>query len=68
MEGYLEKRAIRSGKNWKVRYFVLDNKKLSYYKSKSSSDSRPRGEIDITASTQVQESTLRPFCLEISNT
>ena len=34
-EGYLTKRAIRSGRSWKRRYFVATNSSLSYYKSRS---------------------------------
>ena len=45
IEGSLVKRAIKSGMNWKRRYFVLKNGVLTYYKQKNGSI---RGQIHVT--------------------
>jgi len=63
--GYLEKRARKSGRNWKMRYFVLDlttgflrlfeNHKLDHVSTVQILD----------RSFEVQRSGLRPHCIEV---
>jgi hypothetical protein len=46
-EGYLKKRAVKSGRNWKKRWFVLNirERKLMYYKKKGAK--KPLGEFQL---------------------
>jgi hypothetical protein len=46
-EGYLMKRAVKSGRNWKKRWFVLNlrERKLQYYKKKG--HKKPLGEFQL---------------------
>lgn len=60
-EGFLEKRALKGTyvKNWKRRYFRLDNDSLTYYKDKT--DTNSKGEIPIDGTTVVAASTTHKF-------
>ena len=59
MNGYLVKRAMKSGRNWKKRYFVLDSDEntLCYYKKEG--DSNIRGVIPISQDTTVRQSSIQ---------
>jgi len=59
------KRAMKTGRNWKRRYFVLRNTTLCYFKTDQDLNS-PRGEIPITSNTFVKESTYKKFSIELS--
>jgi hypothetical protein len=58
-EGFLIKRAVKTGSNWRKRYMKLyDNAFLGYC---DSSESAPKGLIHISADHFVADSKLRPF-------
>ena len=62
-EGYLMKRAVKTGSNWRKRYMKLyDDSFLGYC---DSSDSAPKGLIHITADHFVADNKLRPFGFHI---
>ena len=63
--GYLIKRAMKSGRNWKKRYFVLDvpSKQLVYYKKPGGA---VRGTITIEASSIARNSSVKPNAFEVS--
>ena len=44
-EGFLTKRALKSGRNWKRRYFALNGAGLAYFKQFG--DKKPRGVISL---------------------
>jgi hypothetical protein len=46
IEGYLLKRAVKSGRNWRRRYFALYGTKLVYWTKRG--DKKPNGEMLIT--------------------
>jgi hypothetical protein len=49
MTGYMHKRAIKSGRNWKRRYFILSQDILSYYEDEFKVlKLNPKGEIKST--------------------
>ena len=50
-QGYLTKRAIKSQKNWRERWFVLQSTTLSWFKREA--DWSPKGCVDIDADSQV---------------
>jgi len=52
-------------KNWKTRWFILQEKKLFYFKKKS--DNKPAGVVDLKMC-QVNPSDKKPFCFEINDT
>ena len=52
-EGYLTKRAIKSGRNWKRRYFVLTKSALWYLKRKGSS--KAKGQFSLEENTVVED-------------
>ena len=52
-EGYLTKRAIKSGRNWKKRYFVLTHTSLWYFKRKG--NSKARGEFRLRPNTVIKD-------------
>jgi hypothetical protein len=63
-EGYLTKRAMKSGRNWKRRFFVLENKKLCYFERFGSATLK--GIFAILPTTTVHlytEFEQRPHCL-----
>lgn len=64
IQGYLVKRTMKSGRNWKRRYFVLEDTTLYYYKS--SMDTKARGEIEITSNTFVKVSYCKLNSMELS--
>ena len=68
MEGYLVKRAMKSGRNWKKRYFILDpaERTLKYFKKQG--DSNIRGVIPISSSTTVRQSSIHVHGLEVKST
>lgn len=57
MEGFLFKRAIKSGRNWRKRYVRLYYDRLDYFSDKK--DEQPRGSIPITAELYVSDSIIR---------
>ena len=62
-EGYLIKRAVKTGSNWRKRYIKLyDDFFLGYC---DSSDSAPKGLIQISADHFVADNKLRPFGFHI---
>ncbi len=63
-EGYLVKRTMKSGRNWKRRYFLLKGTKLMYFRSEG--DARPRGEIIISSDTFVKASHYKLHSMELS--
>ena len=65
MEGYLIKRAMKSGRNWKKRYFVLEegSNQLKYYKKPNGAE---RGTIVIEASSIARNSNIKPNAFEVS--
>mmetsp|Transcript_29279 Transcript_29279/g.47030 ORF Transcript_29279/g.47030 Transcript_29279/m.47030 type:complete len:830 (-) Transcript_29279:37-2526(-) len=70
MQGELVKRAMKSGRNWKKRYFVLKNNALIYYDEKpteaNDKSSHPKGLVEITAKTVVRASPVKKhFAFEI---
>jgi hypothetical protein len=65
MEGFLHKRAVRSGRTWKRRYFVLGDHALTYFKTDDTKQEKPRGEFSITALTTVKPSSAREFGMEM---
>lgn len=69
MEGYLQKRAIRSGRSWKKRFFILNDQMLSYYKTDDiKQEGKPRGEFPITSLSTVKPSSAREFGIEMTCT
>ena len=64
MEGYLIKRAMKSGRNWKKRYFVLDpgTKQLTYFKKPGGA---VRGTIAVEASSIARNSNVKPNAFEV---
>jgi hypothetical protein len=53
--GYMHKRAIKSGRNWKRRYFILSQGVLSYYEDEFKVQKlNPKGEITIDAAATVE--------------
>jgi len=67
MEGFLQKRAVRSGRSWKRRYFVLSDLVLTYYKTDDTKQEKPRGEFPVTALTTVRPSSAREFGMEMAS-
>jgi hypothetical protein len=62
-EGFLIKRAVKTGSNWRKRYMKLyDDAFLGYC---DSSDSAPKGLIHISADHFVADNKLRPFGFHI---
>lgn len=55
MEGYLTKRAMQSGRNWKKRWFVLKNGRIAYYddRVKPGSNDKPKGVMELSPDTVV---------------
>ena len=51
-EGYLIKRAMKSGRNWKKRYFVLRASGVISYCDKAGDP--PKNEIQLTAESTVR--------------
>jgi len=66
MEGFLHKRAVRSGRSWKRRYFVLADSLLSYYKTEDTRQEKARGEFVITGMTTVRPSSAKEFGIEVA--
>jgi hypothetical protein len=66
MDGYMQKRAVRSGRTWKRRYFQLNDFTLTYFKSDDIKQEKPRGEFLITAQTQVKPSSVKEFGIELN--
>lgn len=57
MEGFLYKRATKSGRNWKKRYVKLYYDRMDYYSKRH--DRTPRGTISLTKDFFVADSILR---------
>jgi len=55
MEGYLVKRAMTSGRNWKKRWFVLKGGRISYYEDRPNPNvnEKPKGVMELTPDTIV---------------
>ena len=63
-EGFLTKRALKSGRNWKRRYFALNGCGLAYFKSYG--DKKPKGVIDLTQHSAIRRrEDVHPFAFEI---
>jgi hypothetical protein len=65
IEGWLTKRALKSAKNWDVRYFELYPTALVYYADAESN--YPRGEMKFTEEFFVSDSTLRHNAFQVSD-
>jgi hypothetical protein len=63
LAGYLTKRAVVSGDNWKARWFVLKGPALQYFKDENSPQSK--GEFVLTPDSTVYDTNLRPFAFEV---
>jgi hypothetical protein len=67
-EGWLTKKAIKSGRNWRKRFFVLDGCDLSYYKDGTLK--KQKGTMPLNAKSRVMcgpfASSSRPNLLEIT--
>ena len=64
-EGWLTKRALKSGRNWKKRYFTLRKDGSLTYKERKD-DTKPKGEIQLGAGADVVRSDEEQFCFEIT--
>jgi len=73
MEGFLVKRAMNSGRNWKKRWFVLKGGRISYYEDrpKPGSNERPKGVMELTADTNVlvfkDNQSVKPNTFEVTS-
>lgn len=67
LSGYLHKRAIRNGRTWKRRFFVLTELVLSYYKTDADAltNAKSRGDFPINAQTTIVSSDAKEFAMEI---
>jgi hypothetical protein len=55
MTGYMHKRAIKRGRNWKRRYFILSQDILSYYEDECKVlKLNPKGEIKLDALSTIE--------------
>ena len=73
-EGVLTKRALRSKRNWKLRWFVLQGTlegegagatELRYYKT--AQDARPKGTLDLSGPVRVRAvEAPRPLCIVVT--
>jgi hypothetical protein len=63
MEGFLMKRAVKTGSNWRKRYIKLYQDSFLGYCD--SNDAAPKGLIPITADHFVADNKLRPFGFHI---
>ena len=63
--GYLTKRAVKSGRNWKKRWFILDKDKnvLEYYEKEG--QRKPKGQFELTPETVVSHSDKGDFCFQL---
>jgi hypothetical protein len=65
LQGWLTKLAIKSGRNWDSRYFILYENALVYY---ADSDSQyPRGEMKFDEDFFVADSLIVPYGFQVSN-
>ena len=64
MEGYLEKRARKSGRNWKKRYFQLQAPYLTY---RDAPGKKEKGRLLLSANTKCLDSDIdnKPFVIKI---
>jgi len=62
MEGYLIKRAMKSGRNWKKRYFLLQGNTLNYFKKPNG---QLRGTLMLEASSIARNSNVKPNAFEV---
>jgi len=54
MNGYLLKRAVKSGRNWKRRYFRLQNSTLNYFTDEYAAGKKhPKGTVKLTTGTTI---------------
>ena len=62
--GYLVKRAVNSGRNWKKRYFVLENTTLRYYKKEG--QKKANGEFELTSDSEIADFNIdKRECLQL---
>ena len=63
-EGYLQKRARKSGRNWKKRYFQLQSPYLTY---REAPGKKEKGRLLLTAHAQCTDADIdnKPFVLKI---
>eukprot|EP00941_MAST-03F_sp_MAST-3F-sp1_P005461 g5461.t1 len=65
--GWLAKRAVKSKRNWKTRFFSLHDNILSYYKKDTGT--RPRGVLTVTFDSAVRALAVddeHPHCFEVT--
>ena len=73
MEGFLVKRAMQSGRNWKKRWFVLKGGRIAYYEDrpKPGSNERPKGVMELTPDTTVlvfkDNQSVKPNTFEVTS-
>ncbi len=73
-EGYLIKRAMKSGRNWKKRYFLLRDGRIAWWENKPSDTSEkdhvPKGVLELTPDTTCviipEQTSKQKFCFELS--
>jgi len=70
MEGFLTKRAMKSGRNWKRRFFILKNNAMIYFDEKPTEKNdrirKPKGIVEVTAKSVVRRSPVnKPFVFEL---
>ena len=64
--GWLAKRAVKSGRSWKNRWFELHDNIFSYYKKNTGT--RPRGVLTLTYDSTIKAVAVddeHPFCFEV---
>ena len=66
MEGWLIKRAMKSGRNWKKRYFVLDagKREQNYFKKPGG---QLRGTLVLGPNSVARNSNIKPHAFEVSS-
>jgi len=65
MEGYLHKRAVRTGRSWKRRYFFVHDGALAYAKTEAEKNDAPRGVFVLAPGSTVLATNAREFAFEI---
>lgn len=70
-EGFLVKRAMGTGRNWKKRWFVLKGGRLAYYEDRPTpgANDKPKGVMELTADSSVsvykEGQSVKPFTFEL---
>jgi hypothetical protein len=66
MDGWLNKRALKSGRNWRRRFFVLQGSKLSYFKDESQKKKKGSMVLDAGCCVSVDSSTTKPNAFKLT--